>query len=108
MTEEAARAFAERVTTDEDFARRLGSASSPDERLKMANEAGYALSASDLSAVKAALSVEELSDEDLEKVAGGIGSATIATVAGATVAGATVAGAVTAAATVTAAAAAFI
>ncbi|MCL5948169.1 MAG: Nif11-like leader peptide family RiPP precursor [Actinobacteria bacterium] len=76
MTEEAARAFAERVTTDEDFARRLGSASSPDERLKMANEAGYALSASDLSAVKAALSVEELSDEDLEKVAGGVGTAT--------------------------------
>ncbi|MCL5947649.1 MAG: Nif11-like leader peptide family RiPP precursor [Actinobacteria bacterium] len=83
MTEEAVRAFAERVTTDEDFARKLGSASSPDERLKMANEAGYALSASDLSAVKAALNVEELSDEDLEKVAGGFGTGTaVATATG--------------------------
>ncbi len=76
MTEETVRAFAERITTDEEFARRLGSVSSPDERLKMANDAGYDLSASDLSAIKAALNVEELSDEDLEKVAGGIGSAT--------------------------------
>ncbi len=74
MTEETVRAFAERITTDEEFARRLGSASSPDERLKMANDAGYDLSASDLSAIKRALSVEELSDEDLEKVAGGIGA----------------------------------
>ncbi len=97
MTEETVRAFAERITTDEEFARRLGSASSPDERLKMANDAGYDLSASDLSAIKTALSVEELSDEDLEKVAGGIGATTTAT-AGAAVA--------TATATVTAAAAA--
>ena len=74
MTEETVRAFAERITTDEEFARRLGSASSPDERLKMAKDAGYDLSASDLSAIKTALSVEELSDEDLEKVAGGIGA----------------------------------
>ena len=74
MTEETVRAFAERITTDEEFARRLGSVSSPDERLKMANDAGYDLSASDLSAIKTALSVEELSDEDLEKVAGGIGA----------------------------------
>ena len=74
MTEETVRAFAERITTDEEFARRLGSASSPDERLKMANDAGYDLSASDLSAIKTALNVEELSDEDLEKVAGGIGA----------------------------------
>jgi len=88
MTEETVRAFAERITTDEEFARRLGSASSPDERLKMANDAGYDLSASDLSAIKTALSVEELSDEDLEKVAGGIGATTTAT-AGAAVATAT-------------------
>ena len=99
MTEETVRAFAERITTDEEFARRLGSASSPDERLKMANDAGYDLSASDLSAIKTALSVEELSDEDLEKVAGGIG----ATTAGAATATATAA--VTAAVTAVAAAA---
>ncbi len=99
MTEETVRAFAERITTDEEFARRLGSASSPDERLKMANDAGYDLSASDLSAIKTALSVEELSDEDLEKVAGGIGAT-----AGAAVA----TGYATATATAVAVAAAFI
>ncbi|MCL4433272.1 MAG: Nif11-like leader peptide family RiPP precursor [Actinobacteria bacterium] len=98
MTEETVRAFAERLTTDEEFARRLGSASSPDERLKMANDAGYDLSASDLSAIKTALSIEELSDEDLEKVAGGIGAS--ASVGAAT---ATAATAATAVATATAA-----
>ncbi len=107
MTEETVRAFAERITTDEEFARRLGSASSPDERLKMANDAGYDLSASDLSAIKTALSVEELSDEDLEKVAGGIGATTTAAIGTAAVgtAAATVAAAATAVAFVAAAAA---
>ena len=91
MTEETVRAFAERLTTDEEFARRLGSASSPDERLKMANDAGYDLSASDLSAIKTALSIEELSDEDLEKVAGGIGASASVGAATATAATAAVA-----------------
>ena len=91
MTEETVRAFAERITTDEEFARRLGSVSSPDERLKMANDAGYDLSASDLSAIKTALSVEELSDEDLEKVAGGIGASVGAATATAATAAATLA-----------------
>jgi hypothetical protein len=31
MTEEAVRAFTERITTDEEFARKLGSAPTPDE-----------------------------------------------------------------------------
>ena len=91
MTEETVRAFAERITTDEEFARRLGSASSPDERLKMANDAGYDLSASDLSAIKTALNVEELSDEDLEKVAGGIGATTASATATAATAAVTIA-----------------
>ena len=91
MTEETVSAFAERITTDEEFARRLGSASSPDERLKMANDAGYDLSASDLSAIKTALNVEELSDEDLEKVAGGIGATTASATATAATAAVTIA-----------------
>jgi len=37
------------------------------------------LTASDLSALKAALNVEELSDEDLEKVAGGGNASAIVT-----------------------------
>ena len=70
MTEEAIKSFVEKLSTDETFANKLASAATPEERLKIANDAGFAVSASDLSAIKAALSVEELSDEDLEKVAG--------------------------------------
>ena len=74
MTEEAIKSFVEKLSTDETFANKLASAATPEERLKIANDAGFAVSASDLSAIKTALSVEELSDEDLEKVAGGIGA----------------------------------
>ncbi len=99
MTEEAIKSFVEKLSTDETFANKLASAATPEERLKIANDAGFAVSASDLSAIKAALSVEELSDEDLEKVAGGIGAT-----AGAAVA----TGYATATATAVAVAAAFI
>ncbi len=99
MTEEAIKSFVEKLSTDETFANKLASAATPEERLKIANDAGFAVSASDLSAIKTALSVEELSDEDLEKVAGGIGAT-----AGAAVA----TGYATATATAVAVAAAFI
>ena len=99
MTEEAIKSFVEKLSTDETFANKLASAATPEERLKIANDAGFAVSASDLSAIKAAINIEELSDEDLEKVAGGIGAT-----AGAAVA----TGYATATATAVAVAAAFI
>ena len=43
----------------------------------MARAAGYDLSAEDMPAIKSALGIEELSDEDLEKVAGGVGTTTV-------------------------------
>jgi len=67
------------LTTDEEFAKKVADAPSKEERLRIINEAGYALPASDLSALKAALNVEELSDEDLEKVAGGGNASAIVT-----------------------------
>jgi predicted ribosomally synthesized peptide with nif11-like leader len=76
MTEEAIKSFVEKLSTDEEFANKLASAPTPEERLKIANDAGFAISASDVDGIKAALNIEELSDEDLEKVAGGMGSAT--------------------------------
>jgi predicted ribosomally synthesized peptide with nif11-like leader len=99
MTEEAIKSFVEKLSTDETFANKLASAATPEERLKIANDAGFAVSASDLSAIKAAINIEELSDEDLEKVAGGIGASTGAAVA---------TGYATATATAVAVAAAFI
>lgn len=77
MTEEAIKSFVEKLSTDEEFANKLASAPTPEERLKIANDAGFAISASDVDGIKAALNIEELSDEDLEKVAGGMGTNTI-------------------------------
>ena len=76
MTEEAIKSFVEKLSTDEEFANKLSSAATPEDRLKIANDAGFAVSASDVSGIKAALHIEELSDEDLEKVAGGFGTIT--------------------------------
>jgi predicted ribosomally synthesized peptide with nif11-like leader len=83
MTEETIKAFVERLSSDEAFRDRLAAAPTPEERQEMARAAGYDVGAEDMPAIKSALGIEELSDEDLEKVAGGIGTAT-ATVAVAT------------------------
>ena len=77
MTEEAIKSFVEKLSTDETFANKLASAPTPEERLKIANDAGFAVNAFDVDGIKAALNIEELSDEDLEKVAGGMGTNTI-------------------------------
>ena len=77
MTEEAIKSFVEKLSTDEEFANKLASAPTPEERLKIANDAGFAVNAFDVGGIKAALNIEELSDEDLEKVAGGMGTNTI-------------------------------
>ena len=79
MTQESATAFAERISTDEAFRDRLTAATTPEERRQIAGEAGYDLSRNDLPAIKEALGIQELSDEDLEKVAGGMDRTTAAT-----------------------------
>ncbi|HXH98519.1 MAG TPA: Nif11-like leader peptide family RiPP precursor [Gaiellaceae bacterium] len=76
MSTEAAIAFVERLKTDEAFLSRIGNAASPAERRALAREEGFELSADDIGAVKEALGIEELSDEDLEKVSGGTGTTT--------------------------------
>ncbi|HUC35898.1 MAG TPA: Nif11-like leader peptide family RiPP precursor [Acidimicrobiales bacterium] len=75
MSQEAAKAFAERLKTDEAFTEELAKASTPEERLRRANEAGYEVTADDIDAIRSDLGIEELSDEDLEKVAGGLSDA---------------------------------
>jgi predicted ribosomally synthesized peptide with nif11-like leader len=76
MTEETIKAFAERVSSDEAFRDQLAGAATPEERQGIVRAAGYDLSAEDMPAIKSAFGIEELSDEDLEKVAGGVGYAT--------------------------------
>jgi predicted ribosomally synthesized peptide with nif11-like leader len=86
MTTEAATKFAERLKTDEALQAKLAGAADRAERLALARAEGFDLSANDIGAVKQALSIEQLTDDDLEKVAGGLGTTTTATIAtGATV-----------------------
>ena len=77
MTQETATAFVERISTDEAFRDRLAAAATSEERRQIAREAGYDLSSNDLPAIKEALGIKELSDADLEKVAGGVGTDTL-------------------------------
>jgi predicted ribosomally synthesized peptide with nif11-like leader len=83
VTTEAATAFAERLKSDEALQAKLAGATDRAERLALAREEGFELSADDVDAVKRALGIEELSDEDLERVAGGV-SATTSVIASAT------------------------
>jgi predicted ribosomally synthesized peptide with nif11-like leader len=70
MSEEAAVAFANRLMSDEEFRDRLANAD-PEERRRMANEAGFDITVDDETAIRSALGLQEISDEDLELVAGG-------------------------------------
>ena len=74
MSAEAATAFAERLKTDEAFQSQIVSAASPEERLNLARDAGFDLSVDDADTVKSALGIEELSEEDLDRIAGGVGA----------------------------------
>jgi predicted ribosomally synthesized peptide with nif11-like leader len=76
VSSEAAAAFAERLKTDESFQTTLAAAPDPAARLAIAREEGFDLGRDDVAAVKKALAIGELSDEDLERVAGGIGTTT--------------------------------
>ena len=56
----------ERMSSDDDFRKQLEAAPSPEEWRRMVKEGGYDVRADDLKRLNS-----ELSDEDLEKVAGG-------------------------------------
>lgn len=81
MTTDAATAFAERLKTDGALRSRLAGAATREERLALARAEGFDLSADDMGAVRQAMGLDELSDEDLARVAGGIGTTTAGTVA---------------------------
>jgi predicted ribosomally synthesized peptide with nif11-like leader len=78
MSAEGATALYERVTSDEEFRARLEAAETSEEKRGIVAEAGYDVSRDDVSTVRNLAGVSELSDEDLEKVAGGSGSGTAA------------------------------
>ena len=70
MSVESAKAFLKRLSKDEDFRKSLENAASDEERRNIVKEAGFEFTKDDLKAL-ADSAKSELSEEELEKVAGG-------------------------------------
>ena len=66
MSIESAKAFLERVENDEDFRKELVDRTSAEERMKFAKAQGFDFTKEEIDSLK-----YELSDEDLDAVAGG-------------------------------------
>ena len=74
MSEEQLKSFLEKVKTDTSLQEKLKAAADADAVLAIAKEAGFAITAEDIQSMQSA--TIELSDDDLERVAGGICAAT--------------------------------
>ena len=66
MSEEQLKAFLEKVNADTSLQEKLKAAANPDAIAAIAKEAGFSISADDLT-----MAQSEISDEELEGVAGG-------------------------------------
>ena len=67
MSEEQLKAFLEKVKTDSSLQEKLKAASDADAVVAIAKEAGFSISADDLK-----IAQSEISEEELESVAGGV------------------------------------
>ena len=67
MSIESARAYIERLKTDAEFRDRVAAAGDKEERTALVEAEGFVFSAEDINAV-----AEELSEDELESVVGGI------------------------------------
>ena len=74
MSEEQLKAFLEKVKADTSIQEKLKAAANPDAVLAIAKEAGFSISADDLKNAQS-----EVSDEELEGVAGGFQSFAVGT-----------------------------
>jgi predicted ribosomally synthesized peptide with nif11-like leader len=82
MSEQAANALLDRLESDPEFRERIVSAvttaPSDEARLQIVRDAGYDIDHTDVPVVRARYDIQELSDDDLHNVAGGVGVATTA------------------------------
>ncbi len=72
MSIESAKAFVERMKTDEDFRKEVGEKSSPEDWMKFVKENGFDFSKEEFEQVKS-----ELSEEELDRIDGGVWNTTI-------------------------------
>ena len=70
MSREAAQAFVERLNDDDAFRETMIAADDNAARLRTAQEAGFDITADDLDELRREHSVDELSEEDLQRIAG--------------------------------------
>jgi Nif11 domain len=93
MSIQGVTAFGERLESDEQFRRRVEQAGTPQEKRQVLVAVGLDVGPDHLSTLRSLAGITDISDEDLEKVAGGTGSetgfmASIVSVGGVTVAAA--------------------
>ncbi len=72
MTEEQLKAFLEKIKVDSSLQEKLKAAADVDAALAIAKDAGFSISAEDLNKAQS-----ELSDQELEGVAGGMTNSTL-------------------------------
>jgi predicted ribosomally synthesized peptide with nif11-like leader len=75
MSVESAKKFIERLSSDAEFRAQVESASDPVTKKKLAQAAGYDFDMADIAAVLPQSAGGELSDAELEGVAGGLSTA---------------------------------
>ena len=72
MSIESAKAFLERIKNDEDFKKSVEKIVTAEERMEFVKGAGFDFTKEEINSIKA-----EMSDEDLDKVAAGVGGADV-------------------------------
>ena len=82
MSREAAQAFVERLNTDQSFREQMIAAGDNGERLRAAQGAGFDITAEDLAELRREHRADELSEEDLQKIAGGSSTTEIVSMVG--------------------------
>lgn len=80
MSEQGVRALLARLESDQGFRERLEAVPGNDARRQIVLDAGFDVQPSDLPTLRSLAGLQELSDEDLEKVAGGTGTGTASAV----------------------------
>ena len=76
MSEEQLKAFIEKVKGDTSLQEKLKAAADTNAVAAIAKEAGFSISADDLTNAQSEISEEEISEEELEGVSGGCGTNT--------------------------------